>query len=193
MPKCPERGSAVPEVTKPDRRVERTRQALLDALRDLLFERGYDGFAVRDIVERANVGRSTFYEHFEGKDEILREILAGPIEALAASTCEPGGLERLQTILTHFAENAQLIATMLAGSSRRVLSRLLSEHIAAYLAAQLRDERRSFAIPVRLVADHLADAQFGMIESWFANEMPCDAATLARALRDSTAASIAAL
>ena len=57
--------------TKPDRRVERTREALLRALRDLLFERGYDGFVVRDIVERANVGRSTFYEHFEGKDEIF--------------------------------------------------------------------------------------------------------------------------
>jgi AcrR family transcriptional regulator len=183
----------VPEVTKPDRRVERTRQALLDALRDLLLERGYDGFAVRDIVDRANVGRSTFYEHFEGKDEIFRESLARPIEGLAASTCEPGGLERLQAILTHFAENRLLVGTMLAGSGRRVMSRVLSEHIAAYLAARVRTERRSLSIPTQLAADHLADAQLGMIESWFANGMPCDASTIATALRNTTAASIAAL
>jgi AcrR family transcriptional regulator len=187
------KGSAVPEVPKPDRRVERTRQALLDALRDLLLERGYDGFAVRDIVERANVGRSTFYEHFEGKEEIFRESLAFPIEALAASTCEPAGLDRLQAILLHFAENPRLIGTMLVGSARRLMSQVLSEHIASYLTAQLRTERRTLSIPIQLAADHLADAQFGMIESWFANEMPCDATTLARALRASTAASIAAL
>jgi AcrR family transcriptional regulator len=183
----------VPDVTKPDRRVERTRQALLDALRDLLFERGYDGFVVRDIVERANVGRSTFYEHFEGKDEIFRESLAGPVEALAASTCEPGGLERLEAILLHFAENRRLTGRMLGGSGRRLMSQVLSEHIAVYLTSQLQSERRNLTIPLRLAADHLADAQLGLIASWLANETPCDATTLARALRASTAASIAAL
>jgi hypothetical protein len=81
----------------------------------------------------------------------------------------------------------------LDGSARRLMAQVLSEHIAAYLTAQLRTERRSFSIPVKLAADHLADAQLGLIESWFANDTPCDAATLARALRASTAASIAAL
>ncbi len=187
------KGRAVADVTKPDRRVERTRQSLLDALRDLLFERGYDGFAVRDIVERANVGRSTFYEHFASKDEIFRESLDRPVEALAASACEPGGLERLKAILLHFAENPRLTGGMLAGSGRRLMTQVLSEHIAAYLTSQLQRERRSLTIPVRLAADHLADAQLGLIESWLANEAPCDAATLAHALRASTAASIAAL
>jgi AcrR family transcriptional regulator len=183
----------VSDVAKPDRRVERTREALLRALRDLLFERGYDGFVVRDIVERANVGRSTFYEHFEGKDEIFRESLARPIEGLAASTCEPGGLKRLEATLLHFVENRQLMASTLQGSARRLMAQVLSEHIAAYLTTQLQTERRSLSIPVRLAADHLADAQLGLIESWFANDTPCDASTLARALRASTAASIAAL
>ena len=173
--------------------MERTRQALLAALRDLLFERGYDGFAVRDIVERANVGRSTFYEHFESKEEIFRQSVAHPVEALAASTCGPGGLDMLQAILAHIAEQQQLMRTTMAGSGRRVMARVLSEHIAAYLTARLRDERRSIALPMQLAADHLADAQLGLIESWFVNDMPCDTATVAKALRDSTAASIAAL
>ncbi len=181
------------DAAKTDRRVERTRQALLLALRELLFERGYDGFAVRDIVERANVGRSTFYEHFESKDDIFRESVARPVEAIAASTCLPGGLESLQAILEHFAEQRMLLATTLAGSGKRVMARVLSEHIAAYLTARSREERRSFGLPINLAADHLAGAQLGMIESWLDNEMPCDTATLAKALRDSTAASIAAL
>ena len=178
---------------KPDRRVERTREALLTALRDLLFERGYDAFVVKDIVERANVGRSTFYEHFESKEEIYRESLGRPMEGLAASTCEPDGLERLQFTLRHFAENRKLLMSNLHGSARQLMTQVLSEHIAAYLTTQLCNERRSLTVPVQLAADHLADAQLGLIESWISNDLPCDAITLARALRASTAASIAAL
>ena len=54
---------------KQDRRIQRTRSALLQAFVSLLLEpRRYDQIKVGDIVERANVGRSTFYEHFRNKD-----------------------------------------------------------------------------------------------------------------------------
>ena len=47
-----------------DRRVRRTRTLLLTALLDLIVEKGYDEVTVQEIVDRANVGRSTFYTHF---------------------------------------------------------------------------------------------------------------------------------
>ncbi len=56
---------------KDDRRVKRTRSALRDALVALIVERGWDGFSVQDLCERADVGRSTFYVHFADKEEVL--------------------------------------------------------------------------------------------------------------------------
>ena len=54
-----------------DRRTLRTRRALRDAFLALLVERGFDDVNVLEICERANIGRSTFYTHYQSKDELL--------------------------------------------------------------------------------------------------------------------------
>lgn len=54
-----------------DRRVERTRKALFDALLELIVEKGYDRTTVRDVLKRADVGRATFYAHFYNKKDLL--------------------------------------------------------------------------------------------------------------------------
>jgi AcrR family transcriptional regulator len=56
---------------RPDRRVRRTQEALREALVSLTLEKGYEAVTVQDIVDRADVGRSTFYAHFTDKDELL--------------------------------------------------------------------------------------------------------------------------
>ncbi len=55
-----------------DRRTHRTQQALLDALLDLLKVKHYDAISVKDIIEKANEGRSTFYAHYQTKDDLLK-------------------------------------------------------------------------------------------------------------------------
>jgi len=59
----------------PDRRVQRTRKLLQDALIELVAEKGYESVTIREILDRANVGRSTFYAHFQDKDQLLHSIL----------------------------------------------------------------------------------------------------------------------
>ncbi|MCK4727276.1 MAG: TetR/AcrR family transcriptional regulator, partial [Anaerolineales bacterium] len=54
-----------------DRRVQRTRQLLRDALVSLILEKGYQKITIQDIIDRANVGRSTFYSHYRDKDDLL--------------------------------------------------------------------------------------------------------------------------
>jgi AcrR family transcriptional regulator len=54
-----------------DRRVEKTQRLLRDALVSLIHEKSYDSIAVKEILERANVGRSAFYAHFHDKDALL--------------------------------------------------------------------------------------------------------------------------
>ncbi len=71
---------------KMDRRVRRSQQALQDALLQLMFEKGYGETTVSDIVERANVGRSTFYAHFADKEDLLQQSLQGLRDFLTDET-----------------------------------------------------------------------------------------------------------
>lgn len=54
-----------------DRRVMRTKQMLREALLSLVRERGFEELSVQDILDRANVGRATFYAHFKNKEDLL--------------------------------------------------------------------------------------------------------------------------
>ena len=65
-----------------DRRTRKTRTALQEALMSLMFEKKYDAIPIQEILDRANVGRSTFYTHFRDKDELLVESLQGLQEFL---------------------------------------------------------------------------------------------------------------
>jgi AcrR family transcriptional regulator len=58
-------------VRQDDRRVQRTRQLLRGALFSLIQEKGFEALSVQDIIDRANVGRATFYAHFDNKHDLL--------------------------------------------------------------------------------------------------------------------------
>jgi AcrR family transcriptional regulator len=58
-----------------DRRVQKTRKLLQDALIELVAEKGYESVTIKEILDQANVGRSTFYAHFQDKDQLLHSIL----------------------------------------------------------------------------------------------------------------------
>ncbi|MEJ2354006.1 MAG: TetR/AcrR family transcriptional regulator, partial [Anaerolineales bacterium] len=65
-----------------DRRVQRTRQLLNDALMSLIVEKGYDSITVQNIIDRANLGRSTFYAHYQDKDDLLLSGIEDVVHSL---------------------------------------------------------------------------------------------------------------
>lgn len=56
---------------KEDRRVQRTERLLREALVSLIREKGFEGLSVQQIIDRADVGRATFYAHFDNKDDLV--------------------------------------------------------------------------------------------------------------------------
>src|SRR5918996_3826094 len=71
--KAPVREMSVRHVAEAmDRRAARTRRALHGALMSLILRKGYEAITVQDIIDEADVGRSTFYAHYTGKEDLLR-------------------------------------------------------------------------------------------------------------------------
>lgn len=158
-----------------DRRVRRTRAALIDAFNQLLLHRRTERIRVSDIVARADVGRSTFYDHYSGVDEIHMEALSRPFAILADAAAGEGDAERLRSLLDHFWENRQRARATLAGRTGDKAVRLLADMV----EARLRDGGPELALPVRLAALQLAQAALAPIRGWVAAEAPCDSQTLA--------------
>ena len=80
---------------KDDRRSQRTRQALHQALFALMRTKRYDAITVQDIIDQANVGRSTFYAHFVDKEDLASYSLEQIMQALmhspaSGATAGPG-------------------------------------------------------------------------------------------------------
>src|SRR5258707_301232 len=67
----PNDGAEVTGNEPADRRVRRTRRALREALVALIVERGYEKVTVQDVLDRADIGRSTFYAHYRDKDDLF--------------------------------------------------------------------------------------------------------------------------
>lgn len=163
------------------------------ALRELMFERGYDAVSVSEIIARANVGRSTFYEHFANKEDVLSESLSPVLTPLADAVTAGCSPARVAMVLRHFREVRPMVATMLVRGSVRVLMlRLLAELIVERLRAGVAVETMR-GLPVALVAQAVATGQLGLIEAWLSCENACEADAVAHALHASSRAAATAM
>lgn len=166
-----------------DRRVRRTRAALVDAFLELVVERPYDEIAVGDIIERAGVGRSTFYQHVANKEDLLRQSLFPAFEALAETIGNKRDSERLIFWVETFWANRGAGRVLLSGHTRAFMVRTLADQIAPRLP-----DVRTLLIPAPLAATQVAEAQLGLIHAWITGRSACATADMATALATSARA-----
>src|SRR5215469_94292 len=101
-----------------DRRIQKTKRGLSQALVELILEKGYEQITVQDILDRANVGRSTFYAHYENKELLLVD---GPrnlgLSLFSGESSCPGFLKLFQ----HVGGNNPLAKAMLGKKGGTIL------------------------------------------------------------------------
>ena len=180
--------------TKPDRRTERTRMALLKSFIDLILEDGYDSVTVEGVAERANVGRSTFYVHYKGKEDILRKSMAHPSSNLARILDLDVTAERVVPLLVHFYEQRKLNRVFFIAPIRPIWVSNLAEFIEPRLTAQIKKTAGlQPLLPVGLIALHIAEVQIGLVAHWLLDRFSARPDAVAQALVVTTRANAAAL
>jgi AcrR family transcriptional regulator len=178
---------------KIDRRTERTRTALMSAFIHVLLSEGYEAVTVEHVAEQANIGRSTFYMHYTGKEAILRESLTRPSSILSLIVGHDVPAEMLVKQLEHFHEQRQRNHIFFAGPVRVIWVDCLAQLIAPRLAIVARNARARPILPLPLVARQIAEQQLALIANWLTGKTGPAADAVAEALIAGTRATLAAL
>lgn len=158
-----------------DRRVQRTRIALREALMQLMVECGWDAIDVQTLCTCANIGRSTFYQHYPNKEELLKANFAGLRDALLAqaraSAPQPGQLAFVSGLIAHVFD-AQDVFRALTGrrSGHYVQDRFRELLVELVLAESPAGRSRSWQASAQ--AHYLGGALFEMLAWWLGHNRP---------------------
>ena len=169
-----------PGQVRGDRRALRTRRALLAAFIELVLERGYAAIAITDIVERADIGRSTFYAHFRSKDELLIASMQWMFDILANSLSPDAPREPLDNVVAHYWSNRRLARVVLSHPIEPKLRRALTATVQRRLVAQA--SAGADADQLKLTAIRIANAQLGVLAAWTRGEVSASQTAVAAAL-----------
>ena len=134
---------ACPKTPGPDRRIERTRDALWLALLDLMRECDWGDIGVQALCDRANVGRSTFYAHFPTKQALLdwgfaRDGAAIRAQVVAASaTIGEGRLATVEWLVSHMTGAKGFLRRLTASPSGYIIQDRFRRTLRDVLGAEL--------------------------------------------------------
>ena len=178
---------------KTDRRTGRTRELLQKALIELISERGYDTVTIQDIVDRANIGRTTFYLHYSSKDElfmscheaIVSEFHIGPLHPLSREELLSSEIpSEMTSAYRHFEERRALLYFIFQGKDSQLILRQIRDRSAREIEANLRSTfaESESAIPLDMLANYLAAAQIALVQWWLEKRRPHTLESLAQTL-----------
>jgi AcrR family transcriptional regulator len=180
-------------VTNTDRRVQRTRELLQKALLELIDERGYDAITIQEIVDRANVGRTTFYLHYGSKDDLFMSCHEAIVSEFDAGPLYPHPLSKEQllspeippwmTLAYRHLENARArLNPIFQGKDGPLILRRIRDWSAQEIEANLRSAFTETAstIPFDVLANYLAGARIALMQWWLEKRHPHSPETLAQ-------------
>ncbi len=161
----------------PDPRVQRSVRALGTALVELLHERDFDAITVQDVLDRAGVGRATFYAHYRNKEDVLfsefEKVFTRFGKMLDQPSSSSGRLVPVTEFLSHIGEVGRFLDALRASGkldtmmslTTDAMARLIEERIVPVPGTQP-------AVPPRLLARMLAAAFMEMLRWWTEQREP---------------------
>ncbi len=172
---------------KTDRRVQRTQALLQDALLALIEEKGYAAVTVQDILDRANLGRSTFYMHYRDKDDLLvsgfehlKSLFetSGPRPASFKDRSPSPDESPTLAFFRHAAQQQRLYRAMVGKRGGDVVQKYLYQYVSDLMTSHL--EQRfprggNRAVPHEVMVHYFVSSFLALLTWWLDHEMPYSA------------------
>ncbi|MBR3457266.1 MAG: TetR/AcrR family transcriptional regulator [Selenomonadaceae bacterium] len=162
-----------------DRRQKKTRQAVFQAFTSLLQKKLYSKISVQEIIDSANIGRSTFYSHFETKDELLRALCTEIFdhvfsvnlskEATHDFSAAPADLRaEITHILYHLHDSRHYIRSLLLSESGEMFMKYFKEYLYVIFGKEFKNSHAD--IPTEYFLNHIVCSFAETVRWWMNNE-----------------------
>jgi hypothetical protein len=155
----------------------KTKKAIFAALEQLLTHENYYKISVGDIIKAANVGRSTFYNHFETRDSMFEEYLGLIFDELM----RPGSFSAenhtgipVAELLDHIAANRKTIKRLVSGDSAGIVFRKFKSYwnrpVEDFINAIIPPGTKT-KVPRDLLTNYVTYSLIDMVKWWIENNM----------------------
>ena len=182
----------------PDRRADKTISALRGALIDLMMEKHYDSITVQNIIDRANVGRSTFYSHFRDKEDLLVGDWKRFFQLIADNTKLNGSANEqiapIEGLFSHLKQMHALYRALVRSGKTDRLFTVGNAYLAQKLEEKILKElgKDSLVVPAEFLAHYLSLQIFGTLKWWLDLDMSYSPAEMGRMVQTVLGPSVAA-
>ena len=175
-----------------DRRQRKTREAIFDAFIEILSKKDFNSITVGEIIEKADVGRATFYAHFETKDfllkELCEELFCHIFDSLENNNrnehrhifeCEAPDSVFLH-LFQHLEKNDNNILLLLSGKNNELFLRYFKENLQKLVKNQLPmfDSSKNNDLPESFRINHISAVFVETVRWWVNNGMKENPETL---------------
>jgi AcrR family transcriptional regulator len=162
-----------------DRRVRHTRDALGDALVAIMHEKPFDDITVQHVLDRAGVGRSTFYTYFRDKDDLFLSDVEDFLEAMAFALSHQGEVSNrvapVREMFAHVAEWHEFSKALIAAGKFHDFVELAQGYFARGIEQRLAELPRARGIPTAqraALAQMFAGAMLSLMTWWMNHGRP---------------------
>jgi AcrR family transcriptional regulator len=162
------------EKNKEDRRINRTRKALQAALLELMVEKGYDAVTVQDVIDRADVGRSTFYAHFQDKEdlflqgfEILKEQIEEKLDGIPLANANPWDLSLM--MFEHVEGQEHLYKALTGNQAGNIAMNHIQKYLTEIVQSHLNQNlpmKNDNRIPLDILAHFIVSSFLSLLTWW---------------------------
>lgn len=162
-------------IKKEDRRVERTRNAIINAFKEMIIEKDFKQITIKELAERANINRKTFYLHYESMEEILFDLTIEISDNIFQSLNDRGFFDTgnfpmeilVDCIDETINDNYELTRKLVSANSYRFFSRNIKDIIKESFIRKIKNKVTLSPYVMNLIGDYIGSGTAKILKDWF--------------------------